>query len=141
MREILFRGKSIDSGAWVYGDLLRYAETAQIWYETDDGKWNCLVDPATVGQYTGFQDRRGKKIFDGDLINYAYEPGNGFWNAVQDYLIEWREFGFYMQGIIGTNKYACLCGYLCSIPWAPDLVEVIGNRWDNPELLEEVAHD
>ena len=70
MREILFRGKSIDSGAWVYGDLLRYAETAQIWYETDDGKWNCLVDPATVGQYTGMTDAHRKKIFEGDIVKF-----------------------------------------------------------------------
>ena len=87
-REILFRGKSINNGKWFQGDLLRYAKTAQIWYDTDDGKWNCLVDPATVGQYTGLTDKNGKKIFEGDVLDFIneYRGQNNKWKCVVEFI-------------------------------------------------------
>lgn len=66
-REILFRGKTND-GQWLEGDLMQYADTSQIWVQTDEGKWNFVVDPATVGQFTGLCDKNGKKIFEGDKL-------------------------------------------------------------------------
>lgn len=83
MREILFRGKEVDKGEWVEG-----------WYEkTCYGHWPLAhsiipaqdaeegylhhekVDPETVGQYTGMNDRNGQKIFEGDYIR-AFLPAS-----------------------------------------------------------------
>lgn len=121
MREILFRGKTITSKEWIYGDLLQYAGGAQIWENTEQGKFNAQIIPETVGQYTGIKDKTEKKVFEHDIVK-AYD------------LIE--EISF-----IGVVKYLdgsfCICDTdFCSYyHWEYYEVEVIGNIFDNPELI------
>lgn len=126
MREILFRGKQIHSkGEWVYGSLFQTKNCISMWSE--ELKDNVEVDPATVGQYTGLQDKNRKKIFEGDIIK-----GEGSKAKPDTFVIRWSA---------GT------CGFCAGegkSVWpnlnqsTVDRYEVVGNIYDhdNPELLE-----
>ena len=125
MRENKFRGKLIDNGEWVYGDLLQNEQGSFIVEEFeacnpygDDGDslfgmvWHQVI-PETVGQYTGRKDKGLVEIYEGDIMIFEAKPG--VW-AGQTRSPEEVRFPF-----ICGNAY---------------LGEVIGNITDNPELLE-----
>lgn len=133
-RKIKFRGKRIDTGEWVYGDLIEnqgryyiYYATSDTTLENEDDTIIVLaeeVDPDTVGQYTGKKDRNGKEIYEGDIIGGSNGSINGYeWPF--KLLIKWNdercEFNTPAWGYMDSTHY----------------YNVIGNRWDNPELLEE----
>lgn len=120
MREILFRGKRVDTEEWVYGMLCRYHEDVFAKIVPNDfgpheDKMAHCVRPDTVGQYTGLTDRNGVKIFEGDVFVL---PGNDKCK----YAVAWDEAGGFT---IFTDE----------IGFSPEHVEIIGNIHDNPGLL------
>jgi len=127
-REILFRGKRIDNGEWVYGGHAKWKDGARlsdVILQTGDGllkddmtKW--YVDPTTVGQYTGLKDKDGVRIFEGDV---CVQKGERF---VVVYELD------RFKAKYGQDDFGPLFLQLGSRGQA----EKIGNIHDNPELVK-----
>ena len=136
MREILFKAKRIDNGEWVEGcyvtsdgksfificmDIVEhYCVTALRWFE---------IDPETLCQFTGLCDKNGNKIWENDICDRkekypeVVKMTDGDWTLDYSYAIG-RDYG---------NGY-CNLGFYVN---ERKCVEVIGNIFDNPELLQE----
>lgn len=118
MREIKFRGKRLDNGEWVYGDLFRMNGFPYIY----PGHYEVIPD--TVGQFTGLLDKNGKEIYEGDIV------ANDFGNTnIVNMTVEWCTDGYWaLHEIDGDDTMHFVADYLKEI-------EIIGNIHDNPELL------
>ena len=116
MREILFRGKRIDSGEWVYGTMYNISIDINPFILTA-GKSGCSyqVDEETVGQYTGLKDKNGNKIFEGDILALR----NGI-----PHVVRFENGAFVLENTSIPMHFA-------------NKFEVIGNITDNQELLEK----
>ena len=123
MREILFRGKSkVQGSEWLYGDVLIYENSAQIWETINGRKHNSVVSLETIGQYTGLTDKNGNKIFEGDIVN-EYDMPEKISNTG---IVKWSNMfvGWHISQTRSMYCHECMS------------YEVIGNIHDNPELLE-----
>ncbi len=122
-REILFRGKRVDTGEWVEGSLIgndvivgkivEFEEDyfcTEFWYK---------VDPETVGQFTGMTDKKGKKLFEGDIYSMGEK------NILYVVIFDKSQF---IGKQVGNRSLAGL-EY-----WKSD-IEIVGSVHDNPELL------
>lgn len=150
MRDILFRAKRLDNGEWALSRsiaenlkadgqrtyligakqpaILSFNEKGNtIAAETTGEALFYAVDPDTIGQYTGQNMKDGIKIFEGDivLVNSGYvDEEDGYAVVVWDegtsrFILEWRGF---------VSDFDSFYGYEC---------EVVGNIYDNPELMKE----
>ena len=135
MREILFRGKRLADSEWVNGYYytLDWSQTKQpeishyIWVI---GGISEVVDPETVGQFTGLTDKNGTKIFEGDIIEGHCH--SRWRHDVQRCEIAYGRDGFEARHYVqagGELRY-----YTYKVLFSKD-VAVIGNIHDNPELL------
>ncbi len=128
MREILFRGKRIDNGEWEYGYLYGIWEQRYIlWGMTNNVPNMVEVDPETICQYTGLTDKTGKKIWEGDILEGHLD--DKFPEDVTREKVIWHESGW------KTEEPGCVDKeYLDEFD--TENFEVVGNVFDNPELLE-----
>lgn len=138
MREILFKAKRVDNAEWVEGyyvkkyDLL--GKRHLILYVDNHVRWECVeVDPETLCQFTGLCDKNENKIWENDICDRkekypeVVKMTNGDWTLDYSYAIG-RDYG---------NSY-CNLGFYVN---ERKCVEVIGNIFDNPELLQEESNE
>ena len=128
MREIKFRGKRLDNGEWVYGyyfieerdieDGIIWRDIPQIQQRYGDHFQYFDVDLATVGQYTGLKNKNGKEIYEGDVVRlFGGEYCQGYYEHDQTIVVKSA------YDIVAMEE--------------SENVQLLGNIWDNPELLKE----
>lgn len=127
-----FRGKCVSDSKyadeWVTGGVV-YCEKSEdvliVSAITPNVTFKCHVKPETVGQFTGLYDKNNNEIYDGDILQLDYPEWNHivFWDDSQ---LKWA-----YRKIGETQSYS-----LCMSPMNLSHYEVIGNIYDNPELLK-----
>lgn len=119
MRPIKFRGKRIDTGEWIYGDLLTSNGTEceiSDWDKVDYSRFDVI--PESVGQFTGLYDSKKKEIYENDILSIA---------------------GMYYQIIFQDGCFGFKNDWSLFTPFSTSFLtkrKVMGNVHDNPELLE-----
>lgn len=127
MRKYKFRGKRLDNGEWVYGSLAETHGKLFIGIPTAPDNpvymmdWH-IVDPDTIGQFTGLLDKNGKEIYEGDILGCPEDK----------YFLP--ETLIFKEGCFMVED-----GYTTT---AMNVIDekyrtIIGNIHDNPELLNE----
>lgn len=152
MREILFKAKRIDNGKWVEGyyckwlkgeRIITYSEKETdciITWMSNGGMSRYEVDPETLCQFTGLCDKNGKKIWENDICNALLAPmRKGFKDEKEKCVVKYGireenfkiELGFWLEWM-KTDYWRTDIGF-----WTENReLEVIGNIFDNPELLK-----
>lgn len=129
-RQIIFRGKRLDNGEWIYGDLEynRAKNIARIHTYDNNGEYlmQHLVKPDTVGQFTGLTDKNDSPIYDGDIVEaYDLDEELAFMGAVR-YALPDAAFG------IDKGTGASLEPFEGNMTY-----KVVGNFHDNIESLKQ----
>lgn len=144
-REILFKAKRIYNGEWVKGYIVNNPKEGWTIYSRCDNPpdcdpmWNKVlishkVDENTICQYTGLTDKNGNKIWENDIVAYldTYSTDNGYAEADCIGQVVWdnETLSFQVTERLSAESYEVL-----------DECAVIGNIFDNPELLEGGAEE
>ena len=125
MREILFRGKRVENGKWVDGDLVKRDKSFYV-LQSDSDDYECNeVIPETVGQYTGLDDKYGVKIFEGDVVRTHFSFGHEV--TQEPFVIKWNKERAMFEG---SKPKPLENDYLVTFSFFPEqrfLYEIIGN--------------
>jgi uncharacterized phage protein (TIGR01671 family) len=148
-REIKFRGKRVDTKEWVYGYAVPNEDKTE-WYIVEsvepDASYGAeettmfspmwyQVIPETVGQYTGLKDKNSQKIYEGDIVN-CEKRGAAFYRSVVVYNSIMGRHDVNAMGCMFPMTLDC---YEDDISIDGNDYEVIGNIYENPELLKDVS--
>ena len=129
-REVLFRGKRVPDGEWVYGDLLQYENGKAAIFEDRITAFGCEctemskrseVLSDTIGQFTGMIDVNRKEIYEGDIvrISFGYCGNPRYPTYEKTVVVKWDAGGF--RNLLCSDIYR---------------MEIVGNIYDNPELIK-----
>ena len=138
MRTFKFRGKRIDNGEWIYGSLVveAYPDFCNYFIRTkDEEDWTSRykdvpVDKNTLGQFTGLYDKNNKEIYEGDIIIGDIPELVSSQNLIG--IVEYEGSAFIIEFPNRASWQIQKVGFCSFINY-----KVIGNMYDNPELLEE----
>lgn len=145
----LFRGKRIDNGEWVVGNCIDDGVTGQVFIHAvgnsvnesdkvgEEGRLQFVafeVAPSTICQCTGLKDKNGRVIWENDIVNGSIKRGAAFYRC----LVLWNECK------ARFDVRALCCNFQMTLDECTDDIsmsgfdyEVLGNKFDNQELLEE----
>jgi uncharacterized phage protein (TIGR01671 family) len=140
MREILFKAKRIEDGKWIEGHyqkrydllgneehLIFHADSYTVWEYAE-------INPETLCQFTGLTDKNGNKIWENDIVSTKSNVRVQIkFGKYYDRFAMWKYHqGFYMAfSDKGRDFYRNELGY-----WH-NKIEIVGNIFDNPELVKE----
>lgn len=136
MREIEFKGKLKQSGEWTYGNLCKRVNGGYIITpdETPIGKYGNVIE-GTESQYTGINDIEDNKIYENDILEMT-EEGRILFGSDNYSCAKYELVGFYNGCFMtGRNEIASVTHYDTYLWVIKDYVKVIGNKFDNPELI------
>lgn len=147
MREILFRGKQMDNGEWLFGDLrhIFHGEYRTHIVDNSNGLNNGVcgleVASSTVGQFTGLTDRNGVKIFEGDIVRWHDNTELSVGGQIAEVCFgKYRDADSVFDDIFPLGFYIRFSDKNCiTISWLDEYknyFDIIGNIHDTPELLE-----
>lgn len=156
MSPIKFRAKSQLDGKWVYGDFQRerfFDKSGERFFYsigvTDENDWTCQrkvipVFEQTIGQFTGLYDKNGKEIYENDIVKAKYIEKRDFGAIKYDNEMEFNELVVWKYQAFQLEIDNCGIKMYRHLNFYEDLnniklkeLEVIGNIFDNPELLGE----
>lgn len=136
MREILFRAKRIDNGEWVEGYYCKWKQIRRnlgsvkekvvdciITWMSDGGMSRYEIDSETLCQYTGLTDKNGNRIWENNIVRIKNSMDEGIGN------IEFYGGMWYVDGEPSNSLHDI-------VEYDDGELEVIGNIFDNPELLK-----
>lgn len=135
----LFRAKRIDNGEWIVGDLIqnKFLRGMRSWISSEKydpkrlreisknrAQWRSVeVDPSTICQCTGLKDKNGNLIWENDIVETQHGKAVVVWDK-SEWRIKWIDDLIWRKDLhywVNDNSWR---------------IEVIGNKFDNPELLE-----